>query len=194
MEDGAGSQAEENDEERPFRIYICGSYRDVDPRTREAEALLRRVEAALRAQGFDAYTQLHPRAVALAGRLRPAPMTRRLEEVSDLTVYVAVPFAREGGWVAEVSDAQARYPEGAWKRAVLVRSDFVLTAVLDNAQEGHLDAPFVPVLEWETEDELVRVIGRLAVHLAERGALPAATRRPGRLRWGEASGGPAVPL
>ena len=176
--------AEETDEARPFRIYLCGSYRDVDPRAREARALLLRVEAALRAEGFDAYTQLHPRAVELAGRLAPAPMTRRLERLSDLTVYVGVPFAREGGWVAELSDIQARYPEGAWKRAVLVHADFHVSGVLDNAREGHLSAPFVPVIEWETEAQLVRVASRLAVHLAERGALPRATRRPGRVRWG----------
>ena len=174
----------EDDDARPFRIFLCGSYRDVDPRTRDAEALLRRVEAALRREGFDAYTQLHPRALALAGPLRPAPMTRRLEEVSDLTVYVGVPYGREGGWVAELTDAQARCPEGAWKRAVLVHEDFPLSAVLDSAQEGHLAGPFVPVIEWSTEADLVRIVARLAVHLAERGALPRATRRPGRVRWG----------
>lgn len=174
----------EGQDERPFRIYLCGSYRDLHAGTREAKALLLRVEAALREMGFDAFTQLHPRAVDLAGRLPPAPMTRRLEELSDLTAYVGVPFGREGGWVAELSDIQARYPDGAWKRAVLVHAGFHVSAVLDNAREGHLSAPFVPVIEWETEAQLVRIVSRLAVHLAERGALPQATRRPGRLRWG----------
>ena len=183
MEEASAFEADEDDAE-PFRIYLCGSYRDLDPRTREAEALLRRVESALRRQGFDAYTQLHPRAAELAGPLKPAPMTRRLEALSDLTVYVAVPYAREGGWVAELSDAQARFPEGAGRRAVLAHRDFHVSAVLDNAQDGHLGAPFVPVIEWETEEEVVRIIGRLAVHLAERGTLPVATRRPGRVRWG----------
>lgn len=173
----------EGEEERPFRIYLCGSYRDVSGDARRAKALLLRVEAALREMGFDAYTQLHPRAVELAGRLPPAAMTRRLEELSDLTVYVGVPFGREGGWVAELSDIQARYPQGAWKRAVLVHVDLPLSAVLDNARAGHLSQPFVPVIEWATEDELVRVASRLAVHLAERGCLPRATRRLGRVRF-----------
>ncbi|HWH09231.1 MAG TPA: hypothetical protein VNX21_08525, partial [Candidatus Thermoplasmatota archaeon] len=111
-----------------------------------------------------------------------------------LTVYVGVPFGREGGWVAELSDAQARDPEGARKRVVLAHVGFHVSAVLDNAQEGHLSAPFVPIVSWETEEELVRVIGRLAVHLADRGALPLATRRPGRIRWHGWDSGPSPTL
>ena len=169
-------------EERPFRIYVCGSYRDIEGNGREAKSLLRRVETALRADGFDAYTQLHPRAKDLAGDLKPAPMTRKLEEVSDLVVYIGTPTAREGGWVAELSDIQARYPEGAWKRAVLVHENFHVSGVLDNAQEGHLSEPFVPIIEWASEAELIKVIERLAVHLHERGSLPRATARKGRIR------------
>lgn len=169
-------------EERPFRIYICGSYRDIDAHSREGKALLRRVEAALREMGFDAYTQLHPRAAQIAGNLKPAPMTRKLEIESDLTVYIGVPTAREGGWVAELSDIQARYPEGAYKRAVLVHEDFHVSGVLDNALEGHLSDPFVPVIVWAAEQELVKVISVLAAHLHERGTLPQATKRKGRVR------------
>src|SRR5581483_1113939 len=171
-----------DEKERPFRIYICGSFRDIQGAGRDARDLLDRVQDRLRALGFDAYTQRHPRAQELAPGLRPAPMTRRLEEVSDFTVYVAAPWGREGGWSSEFSDIQARQPEGARKRAILTHVDFPLSQVVSNEHEGHASEPFVTTINWESEDELVAIISRLAVHLAERGELPAATRRKGRLK------------
>lgn len=48
------------------------------------------VESRLRALGFDAYTQIHPRARELAPGLSPAAMTRALERLSDLTTYIGV--------------------------------------------------------------------------------------------------------
>jgi hypothetical protein len=170
------------EDERAFRIYLCGSYRDVLGDAREARQVLERLQESLRQNGFDAYTQRHPRASELAPGLSPAQTTRRLEELSDLVAYVGVPFGREGGWSSELSDAQARYPEGARKRVVLIRDDFPLSQVLSNEHEGHLSDPFVSVIAWSNEEELARVIGRLAVHLAEFGSLPEATKRKGRLR------------
>ena len=109
-------------------------------------------------------------------------MTRRLEELSDLVLYVAVPEGRGEGWASEISDIQARYPAGAWKRAVLIHSAYPLSAILDNTREGHLSEPFVPTIEWETEEDLARVAQHLAVVLHDTGRLPSATQRPGRLR------------
>lgn len=102
--------------------------------------------------------------------------------MSDLTVYIGIPEGREGGWNSEISDIQARYPEGADKRVVLLRSDFPLSQVLSNEHGGHLADPLVRVYDWDNEAELVSLISNLATVIAERGQLPQATRRPGRLR------------
>lgn len=168
---------------RKFRIYLCGSYRDLRGSDRKAKRFLRGIERVLRLHGFEAFTQLHPTAKRLAGRGQSAAeMTRVLERQSDLCVYVGLVESREGGWCSELSDIQARYPEGASKRVVLLEAGFPLSRVLANDMGGHLSDPFVPVINWETEDELIAVIMRCAAALHERGVLPVAMHERGRLR------------
>lgn len=179
MTDSVASSTEES---RPFRIYVCGSFRDVQGSGREARAILERTEKGLQGIGFDAFTQRHPRAKELAPGLDPAPMTRRLEEVSDFTVYIGIAIGRGEGWSSEFSDIQARYPEGARKRAILLHADYPLSQIVSNEYGGHASEPFVTIIEWETEEQLLNIITRLAVHLHERGDLPAVTKRPGRLK------------
>jgi hypothetical protein len=173
---------------RPFRIYICGSYRDREGDGRTVRQLLIDLESALCAMGFDAYTQLSPRSTQLVGDLRPAEKTRRLDAVSDLTVFVGTTAGREGGWVAELVDLNRTDPRGAGRRALLLESSFPLTQVLDAAAEGLLADPYIVAIDWADAKELLDLVVRLAAAVSLRGmvprAAPAGRVRAGDLDWG----------
>lgn len=165
---------------RRARIYLLGSYRDANvsrgAKARTAKEFLLKVQDDLRGMGWDAYTQLHPQAKALVGDLPPLRMTRRLEEESDLNVYVAHPDGLDGGWIAEFVAMTHRYPAGASKRALLLVGDYNLSQVMDAKHQGVLADSPVYMVRCDTVEEVVLTVEFMAVYVSDHGRLPEPVR------------------
>ncbi len=158
---------------RRTRVFVLGSFPDIEGTQRRSRALLGRLATGLSAQGWDAFVSGDPRSLELAGAmLSPRKMTEVLERVADLSVYVATLGGRGEGWASEITAMQLSYPEGAAKRALLLETGFPLTAVLDPARAGYLSDPPVFTVSWADEVELLWTAGLLARHVARFGSLP----------------------
>lgn len=155
------------------RVFVLGSFPDIEGTQGRSRALLGRLAGGLISQGWDAFVSGDPRSLELTGaQLSPRRMTEVLERVADLSVYVATLGGRGEGWASEITAMQLNYPEGAAKRALLMETGFPLTAILDPARAGYLSDPAVFIVSWADEVELLSTASLLARHVARFGSLP----------------------
>jgi hypothetical protein len=160
-----------------LRIFVLGSFRDFERARRSSVELLERLVHDLRELGWDAFLSGDRRSQELAGgNLKPWPMTERLEALCDLLVFVVTPQGREGGWSTELATLQAKRPEGAGRRLVMVPEGHHLSQVQDPEHGGILGDPPVLISRWSDEEELLNHVSSSATFLARWGRLPTPLR------------------
>jgi len=159
----------------PLRVFVLGSFRDLDPSLSGSRQLLERVVESLTSIGCDAFLSGDPRSIVLAGgSFPPRRMTEILEPRADLALYVATAMGRSDGWVSELTAMQIKNPAGSGKRVLLLESGYPLTSILDPLQQGYLCEPYVTIARWTNEVELCNMAKDFAFRTARGGGLPPA--------------------
>lgn len=158
---------------RAMRIFVLGSFRDLQGSGVHALGVLARLCEGLRECGWDAFMSGDRRSLELAGgSLPPRALTEALEPRADLALYVACLDGRGDGWVSELTAMQIKDPRGSTKRALLLEERYPLTSILDPAQHGYLADPPVLVTTWANERQLLATAIGLATHMNWHGRLP----------------------
>jgi len=154
-------------------IFILGSFRDFQDLSRGSLELLTRLVSDLRDLGWDAFLSGDERSRELAGgTLQAWPMTEHLEPLCDLAVFVVTDQGREAGWSSELATLQAKRPERASRRLLMLPEGYDLSQVLDPAHGGILGNPPISISRWAGEEDLLNQVSTYATFLDQWGRLP----------------------
>jgi len=156
-----------------LKVFILGSFRDYGSVRPRSVRLLGRLVSALRDLGWDAFLSGDDRSLEIAGGdLEARPMTQRLDDLCDLAVFVVTTTGREAGWASELAALQAKRPEGAAKRLLMVPEAYELSWILDPSRAGILGDPPLRISRWSDEQDLVNQVSAYATFLGQWGRLP----------------------
>ena len=145
----------------PPKVFVLGSFRNVDARRKSSLRRLRRLVTFLRWKGYDAFISGDARSVELAkGAVTPRQATEDLEARCDVALFVGSIDGRADGWVSELTALQLLRPGSAGKRLLLLQARYPLSSMLSPQDGGYLSTPPVAIAAWQSERDLLDVAAR----------------------------------
>src|SRR5438128_9679951 len=146
-----------------LRIFILGPFRSIDNSKRDFNRLTT-VRKHLTELGYDAFLSVDRGIVGKVDlrKLSPRQKTLRLVRFADLNLFIFTKTGIRNGLVAELTEVQTKYPEIAWKHAILLEKGLELSSILDESKGGVLSIGPVKQIVYDNDQELLEVAQQIA--------------------------------
>jgi len=153
---------------QPLHIFILGPFRSLDGSKKDFNRLTRLKNHLIRL-GYDAFLSTgRDRADGTDLRgLSPRQKTLELVRFSDLNLFMFTKTGVRNGLVAELTEVQTKYPEIAWKHAILLEKGLELSSILDESKGGVLSIGPVKQVVYDNDKELLEVAQQVAFNYSQ---------------------------